>query len=142
MGLNQLTKPSTFSEAFRNNVTIRGALCAMLASEEIQGQNTLATKTQIAIENMHSDILTLSEVHSGFSSKTTEDDALNELMKQAYSLLGDEDQDLMPDEAVTQIIEDHQKRRFPTVESAKERIMIVHQAFAMAGHFLKKCEAA
>jgi hypothetical protein len=37
-----------FSDAFRKNVTITGALSAMLFSEELSGQSELANKLQIA----------------------------------------------------------------------------------------------
>ncbi len=132
---------SSFSESFRKNVTIQGALCAMLFSEEKQGDNQLATQLQIAIENMHSDLLTFSEVHSGFDPKSTMDDALNRILNSAYSLLR-QDPQILPDEAILQVIENHQKRHFPTIESAQERIQLVREAFSMVGHVLQRWQAA
>ena len=99
---------STFTDAFRKNVTIRGALSAMLYSEELQGSSELATKTQIAIENVHSDLVTSAEAR-GRSTDLTEDDAIQALVFHAASIVRN-DVDVLPDEAILQVIESHQKR--------------------------------
>lgn len=120
-----------FSDAFRQNVTITGALSAMLFSEDQSGQSELATKLQIAIENMHHDMIMLSTCHSGFSSNSTEGDALNELLQLAHGRLRS-DAALLPDESILQVLDKHQERLYPTQNDAKARIGVVNQAFALA----------
>lgn len=101
---------TTFTDAFRKNVTIRGALSAMLYSEELQGSSELATKTQIAIENVHSDLVDLATAR-GRSTDLTEDDAIQTLVFHAASIVRN-DVDVLPDEAILQVIGSHQKRHF------------------------------
>ncbi len=116
-----------FSDAFRKNVTITGALSAMLFSEELSGQSELANKLQIAIENIHHDMIMLSAVHRGFSSNSTEDDALNELLKLAHGKLRS-DVSLLPDESILQVLDRHQERLYPTQKDAQAHIDVFKQA--------------
>lgn len=115
---------TNFTDAFRRNVTIPAALSAMLYSEEFQGSEELARKTQIAIENVHSDLQMLAAVDRRFDPKVTEKDALYKLIKMAEKDMR-ANQNLLPDEAILAQIEDHQLRKFLTIKDARNRVEII-----------------
>jgi len=132
---------TSFTQAFRRNVTIPAALSAMLYSEEIQGDNTLAHKTQVMIENIRSDLEMLGLVDSRFNRFVTEADALDKFISMARNLLK-HDLNLLPDEAVLQLVEGHQKRKFQTIEDARNRVDMVQRAFAIAPAILRGMAAS
>lgn len=132
---------TSFSDSFRRNVTIPAALSAMLYSEEFQGSEELARKTQIAIENVHSDLQMLAAVDRSFDPKVTEKDALYKLIEMAQKDMR-ADHNLLADEAILAQIEEHQLRKFLTVEDARNRVDMVSRAFSMAPQILQGMAAA
>lgn len=112
---------STFSVAF-NEATVEDVWKILLDNDQTaQGKNEFAKRTQTAIQNIHADLLMLSQVMPRrFSYKTTEDDALRKLIKFVNEELEQNDT-LTCKDAILQVVEKYQTPFYPTKESVHAR---------------------
>ena len=117
---------SPFVDGFRK-VSVKAAASAMLYSEERMGQEDFARQLQIAIENKHHDREMLHP-----SGGYTEDMALHDLFEQARRNVRSS-HSVLPDEAVINVVQSHQTRRYPTEESVPKLAWLLSPGLGGSG---------